>query len=137
MTVAIAAPLRTSLRFMAPPVVSRRLSNAPNVSLEKASQVTRRISSRMYAPGSGEGRAMARKAKGGQRGRKRRTSARSGPRRRVRAAAGMELASLAPESSTLLVDIHCHVFSGRDIPLKGFLHYGRGIPRGLAYRVDW
>ncbi len=36
-----------------------------------------------------------------------------------------------------LVDVHCHVFGGRDIPLKEFLHYGRGIPWGLAYMVEW
>jgi len=58
-------------------------------------------------------------------------------RRRTRKAASLELASQAPESSTLLVDIHCHVFSGRDIPLKEFLHYGRGIPWGIAYLVEW
>jgi predicted TIM-barrel fold metal-dependent hydrolase len=77
------------------------------------------------------------KAKGGKPARKRRTSTPSGARRGVRAGGGRELASLAPESSTLLVDIHCHVFSGRDIPLKEFLHYGRGIPWGIAYLVDW
>jgi len=77
------------------------------------------------------------KAKGGKPARKRRTRTPSGTRRGVRAGAVRELGSLAPESSTLLVDIHCHVFSGRDIPLKEFLHYGRGIPWGIAYLVDW
>jgi predicted TIM-barrel fold metal-dependent hydrolase len=52
-------------------------------------------------------------------------------------AASLELGSHAPESSTLLVDIHCHVFSGRDIPLFEFLHFGRGIPRPIAYMVQW
>ncbi|MGE0456105.1 MAG: amidohydrolase family protein [Vicinamibacteria bacterium] len=37
----------------------------------------------------------------------------------------------------LLVDPHCHVFSGRDIPLAEFLYYGREIPWGLAYFVEW
>jgi predicted TIM-barrel fold metal-dependent hydrolase len=35
-----------------------------------------------------------------------------------------------------MVDVHCHVFSGRDIPLKQFLHYGRGLPWGLASLVE-
>jgi predicted TIM-barrel fold metal-dependent hydrolase len=66
-----------------------------------------------------------------------RTRKAASARRGARAVRSLELASQAPESSTLLVDIHCHVFSGRDIPLKEFLHYGRGIPWGIAYLVEW
>ena len=60
--------------------------------------------------------------------RKRKSAARAA----ARSADPLPLSAKAPP----LVDVHCHVFNGRDIPLKEFLHYGRSLPWGLSYLVE-